>query len=42
MIIFPIYELIGEQNCYDFLLKMLYPDGLHCPGGHSLPSDHSP
>ncbi len=42
MIIFPIYELMGEQNCYDFLLKMLHPDGLHCPNVHPLPSDQAP
>jgi transposase-like protein len=42
MIIFPIYELMGEQNCYDFLLKMLHPNGLHCPSGHPLPSDQAP
>ncbi len=42
MIIFPIYELMGEQNCYDFLIKMLHPDGLHCPNGHPLPSDQAP
>ena len=42
MIIFPIYELMGEQNCYDFLLRMLHPEGLHCPKGHPLPSDQAP
>lgn len=42
MMKFPIDELMGEQNCYDFLLRMLRPDGLHCPNGHPLPSDQAP
>jgi hypothetical protein len=37
MIIFPIEELMGEQRCYDFLLAILHPAGLHCPNGHLLP-----
>jgi transposase-like protein len=42
MMIFPIDELLDEQQCYDFLLKVLHPEGLHCPNGHPLPSDQAP
>jgi hypothetical protein len=42
MIIFPIEELMDEQRCYDFLLAILHPAGLHCPNGHLLPPDQSP
>jgi len=34
MMLFPINELLDEKRCYDFLLKVLYPEGLHCPNGH--------
>jgi hypothetical protein len=39
MMIFPISELLDEQRCYDFLLRVLHPEGLHCPSGHPLPPD---
>lgn len=42
MIIFPIDKLLDEQRCYDFLLKVLHPEGLHCPNGHPLPPDQAP
>jgi len=42
MLIFPIDELMDEQACYDFLLKVLHPKGLHCPKGHRLPKDQAP
>lgn len=42
MMIFPIDELLDEQRCYDFLLKVLHPEGLHCPDGHPLPPDQAP
>lgn len=42
MMIFPIGELMDEQRCYDFLLEVLHPDGLHCPNGHPLPPDQAP
>ena len=42
MLIFPIDELLDEQSCYDFLLRTLHPDGLHCPNGHRLPPDQAP
>ena len=39
---FPITDLLGEQECYDFLLHALHPDGLKCPEGHQLPPDQAP
>ena len=39
---FPITDLLDEQECYDFLLRTLHPDGLKCPGGHLLPPHQSP
>ena len=42
MMVFPIDELLDEQACYDFLLRLLHPEGLRCPNGHSLPSDQAP
>jgi transposase-like protein len=38
MIAFPIQALMDEQACYDYLLSVLHPDGLHCPQGHRLPA----
>src|SRR5215216_4113473 len=31
-----------EQACYDFLLRLLHPDGLQCPRGHPLAADQAP
>jgi len=42
MMIFPIHELLDEQRCYDLLLKVLHPGGLHCPNGHPLPPNQAP
>jgi transposase-like protein len=42
MIIFPTDELMDEQHCYNFLLTMLHPEGLHCPDGHLLPIGQAP
>lgn len=39
MLIFPIQELMDEPACYDFLRKVLHPEGLRCPQGHDLPPD---
>lgn len=36
MMTFPIQELMDEQKCYDYLLKVLHPQGLACPAGHPL------
>ena len=42
MMRFPITDLLDEQECYDFLLNTLHPDGLKCPEGHPLPQDQAP
>ena len=42
MLIFPIDELMDEEACYRYLLKVLYPEGLHCPKGHRLPPEQAP
>jgi hypothetical protein len=42
MLRFPLDGLLDEQACYDFLLHILHPDGLHCPRGHPLPADQAP
>ena len=42
MIIFPIDEFLDEQHYYNFLLKTLHPEGLHCPNGHPLLTDSAP
>ena len=42
MMNFPIGELLDEQACYDFLKKILHPEGSCCPNGHPLPADQDP
>lgn len=42
MIQFPITNLLGQQECYDFLMEILHPDGLKCPCGHLLPPNQAP
>jgi hypothetical protein len=42
MLGFPIDGLLDEQACCEFLLRILHPDGLHCPRGHPLPADQAP
>lgn len=42
MLQFPLDALLDEQACYDFLLRTLHPDGLHCPNGHALPNAQAP
>ncbi len=37
MVAFPIQSLMDEQACYDYLLSVLHPQGLHCPESHPLP-----
>lgn len=36
MITFSIQSLMDEQACYDYLVKVLHPQGLQCPQGHPL------
>jgi hypothetical protein len=42
MLRFPLDGLLDEQACYDFLLHILHPDGLHCPQGHRCPQIKHP
>jgi transposase-like protein len=42
MIKFPLTELLDEQACYEWLLKILHPKGLHCPSGHAIPAGQAP
>jgi transposase-like protein len=42
MITFPIQELMDEQKCYAYLLRVLHPDGLKCPAGHAVPAKQKP
>ena len=39
---FPITDLLSKQECYDFLLRTLHPDGMKCPNGHPLPKNQAP
>ena len=41
MLHFPLTDVLHEQACYDWLLHVLHPDGLHCPHGHPLPTDQA-
>ena len=42
MIRFPLTDLLTQQECYDFLLDILHPQGLCCPYGHFLPTGQCP
>jgi len=42
MMQFPITGLLEERECYNYLLRVLHPDGLQCPAGHPLPSGQAP
>ncbi len=42
MMRFPIADLLDEQDCYNYLLNILHPQGLHCPYGHPLPESQAP
>lgn len=42
MLSFPIQELLDEASSYEYLLRILHPDGLHCPNGHALPAGQKP
>ncbi len=33
---FSLNELLDEHKCYDLLVRVLHPEGLRCPNGHSL------
>jgi hypothetical protein len=40
MILFSTVELMDEEKCYDYLVNILHPQGLHCPGC-GQPVEHS-
>jgi transposase len=42
MIRFPLSDLLSEQESYDYLMRVLHPDGLKCPEGHQLPLGQAP
>lgn len=43
MMLFPITDLLSEQECHDYLLRTLHPDGMKCPGcGCPLPPEQAP
>ena len=42
MIRFPITDLLSKQECYDYLVRTLHPDGLRCYNSHPLPTDQAP
>ena len=42
MIRFPITDLLGQQECDDYLLNPLHPNGFRCPDGHPLPAEQAP
>lgn len=42
MMRFPLRELLNEQRCYNYLMRILHPEGLQCPSGHPLPKDQAP
>lgn len=42
MMRFPIADLLDEQECYNWLVRLLHPAGLACPHGHRLPDDQAP
>jgi len=42
MIRYPISGLLNPEECYDYLLHVLYPQGLRCKNGHPLPPDQAP
>lgn len=42
MVQFPLHALMNFEECYNFLLNILHPQGLHCPDGHSLAEHQKP
>lgn len=39
---FPIQDLLNQEECYQYLLDVLHPEGLICPEGHPLPAEQAP
>jgi transposase-like protein len=42
MMAFPLTELMDEQACYEFLVRVLHPKGLRCPAGHRVAVGQAP
>jgi transposase-like protein len=42
MMRFPIKDLLNQEECYQYLLDVLHPEGLACPEGHRLPAEQAP
>ncbi len=42
MMRFPVGDILSEQECHNFLMQVLHPDGLKRPNGHPLPLDQVP
>ena len=42
MMRFPISDLLNLQECYDYLLRVLHPQGLKCKAGHPLSPEQAP
>lgn len=42
MIVFPIESFMDYESCYNYLLKLLHPQGLHCPCGQLLAECQKP
>ena len=42
MLRFPLSDLLDPQECYDYLLHVLHPEGLKCKAGHPLPPHQAP
>ena len=42
MMRFPVTDLLSEEECYQYLLDALHPEGLSCPNGHPPPDGQAP
>ena len=42
MMIFPMKELLSEEECYKFLLRVLHPTGMTCPCGKLVDETQKP
>ena len=42
MLLFPMQAFMNYESCYLYLLKLLHPNGLHCPCGEVLSDSQKP
>ena len=42
MFVFPIDDIVDENQAHQHLMDILHPSGLTCPNGHCLPEDQAP